>query len=45
MIYIDIVTPLVLPKALPRASTIVSYLNYMLKWEVKELKVLDAWLR
>jgi hypothetical protein len=39
------VTPLVLPKTLPKASTFVSYLNYMLKWEVKELKVLEAWLR
>jgi hypothetical protein len=37
--YLQNVTPLVLPKALPRASTFVSYLNYMLKWEVKELKV------
>jgi hypothetical protein len=26
-------------------STFVSYSNYMLKWKVKELKVLEAWLR
>jgi hypothetical protein len=32
-------------KALTQRSTFVSCSNYMIKWEVKELKVVEAWLR